>query len=245
MRLIRRQSEIVSYLLNPEALREHADGSRRVAVPEGLDARRLSILGLFSLGKRQEKVSSVLPHTFALVRGREHYGFGDFAAEYPQCNPTYFANGKQYVSYLQDVWSRHQPDPPWLPDIARYEIEHAAAHNGVPTFESEDADVDFVHACVRRHPNARLSRYQYDIRPIIEGHARRDQEPSLRDVRLVMLTDQNSQSVKVYELKPAIYDVLDTLDAWLPIHRFEVGGVRDKRHLLERIQSLGLVEISK
>jgi hypothetical protein len=242
MRLIHLQSEILRYLLDPRAFQRESDSAEIPAALRGLDSERLGVLGLFSLGKRQSKIYSVLPKTWAYLRESSIYNFLDFASRYPQHDATYVANGKQYFEYLQEIWQRNAPDPAWLPDVARYEIEFAAARTAEAQLDESDLIGEPCRGCVRRHRHARLSRYEYDIRPILAAPKSR-QVPAMRNIALAFLPEGGSQEVKVFELTPQIYDLLAELDAWSPIDRLKLDGIDDARELIRRLESLSLVEV--
>lgn len=242
MRLLHRQSEIVNYLLSPRAFGSKTGLDGTPAALAGLDAQRLGVLGLFSLGKRQEKVSSLLPRTWSYVRKNSLYSFMDFASRYPQQDAAYFANANQYCNYLQEIWQRNVPDPPWVPDIARYEIEYAAARTGGIQYEEPTLTTQSHQRCIRRHRQARLSRYKYDIRPLLE-EPDKEQIPVMRDVRLAFLAERSARPVRVFELTPHIFDVLEKLGSWSPIDQFELAGRNDTEKFLRQLQSLALIEV--
>jgi hypothetical protein len=242
MRLRDRQSEIVDYLLSPRAFDSKTACDEIPAALAGLDAQRLRVLGLFSLGKRQEKVSSLLPKTWSYVRRHGLYSFRDFANRRPQRDATYFANASQYFDYLQEIWQRNVPDPPWLPDIARYEIEYAAARTGGMELEESTLAAQSQRGCVRRHRQARLSRYRYDIRPLLAGPDE-GQIPVMRDIRLAFLAERSAQAVRIFELASHVFDVLEKLDSWSSIDQFKLAGVTDTEKFLRQLQSLGLIEV--
>lgn len=242
MRLLHRQSEIVNYLLSPRAFGSKTGLDEIPAALVGLDAQRLGVLGLFSLGKRQEKVSSLLPRTWSCVRKNELYSFMDFASRYPQRDAAYFANANQYFNYLQEIWQRNVPDPPWVPDIARYEIEYAAARTGGIQFEESTLTTQPHQRCIRRHRQTRLSRYKYDIRPLLE-EPDKGQIPVMRDIRLAFLAERSARAVRIFELTPHIFDILEKLGSWSPIDQFELAGINDTEKFLRQLQSLGLIEV--
>jgi hypothetical protein len=242
MRLLHRQSAIVEYLLSPRAFDGKTGSNEVPAALAGLDAQRLRVLGLFSLGKRQEKICPLLPRTWSYVRKNALYSFMDFASRYPQRDAAYFANASQYFDYLQETWQRNVPDPPWLPDIARYEIEYAAARTGGMQFEESPLATQSHQSCIRRHRQARLSRYAYDIRPILD-EPDKQQMPVMRDVRLAFLAERSAQAVRIFELTSHIFDALEMLDSWSALDRFKLAGVTDTGKFLRQLQSLGLIEV--
>lgn len=242
MRLLHRQSEIIDYLLSPRAFDGKEELHEIPAALAGLDAQRLRVLGLFSLGKRQEKVSSLLPRTWSYVRRQGLYSFRDFANRYPQRDATYFANASQYFDYLQEIWQRNVPDPPWLRDIARYEIEYAAARTGGMELEESTLATPSQQGCIRRHRQARLSRYEYDIRPLLAGPDE-GQIPVMRDVRLAFLAERSAQPVRIFELASHIFDAIEKLDSWSSLDQFKPVSVNDTGKFLKQLQSLGLIEV--
>lgn len=242
MRLLHRQSAIVNYLLSPRAFGSKTGLDEIPAALAGLDAQRLGVLGLFSLGKRQEKISSLLPRTWSFVRKSELYSFMDFASRYPQRDAAHFANAGQYFNYLQEIWQRKAPDPPWVPDIAQYEIEYAAARARGVQFEESPPPTQSQQRCIRRHRQTRLSRYMYDVRPLLE-EPDMGQMPVMRDVRLAFLAERSARPVRIFELTPHIFDLLERLGSWSAIDQFEIAGIKDTEKFLRQLQSLELIEV--
>jgi hypothetical protein len=63
-------------------------------------------------------------------------------------------------------WREHAPEPPWLPDIAAFEIAYAAVQ-GEREMRAEGANS----GAIRRHASVALLRSAHDITPMLEALA--------------------------------------------------------------------------
>lgn len=240
-RLRDRQADIVAYLLDPYAF---GAGTTPSVVPpalHGLDPARLKINGLFSLGKRRDKIVVTLPLTWAHL-GNSAYNFHDFASRYPQHDLTRYANAVQFFRYLQTVWEEIAPSPAWLPDLARYEIDFAAVESG-EALRSAVEPAPNGGGKVRRHPSVLLSQYAHDIRPLVEGEPPPNGPDALP--MLLAMRPKADGGVDVFELDTGLFGILKTLDGWWSLDAVDKTDDAWILEMIAELHSLGLVEMTE
>src|SRR5262249_1642046 len=148
--------------------------------------------------------------------------------------------------YLASCWSRQAPDPPYIGDVAAFEIAWAKV-DADPERYSSDHAIRADRAChggVRRCPHVILIRCAYDIQPIFEaprppllgtagvsparerstivaggtpavpGRGGEGAMPVKRDVPLVVSLPPGADGPQVFEVAPAIFDLLAALNDW-------------------------------
>ncbi|MBV9628334.1 MAG: hypothetical protein JO230_09585 [Xanthobacteraceae bacterium] len=244
-RLLDRQHSLLAYLTSGEAI--FADQRQKPAEPSlrGIDPGLLHLEARFSHEKRMEKIAGVFARTLALLgnqRTEIEHAFAD------KCPPTAIGrleNAHQFFDFLCGQWEQWPPDPEYLPDLARCELGFAQARSRDATSDNSDSDQP-VHqvsrarpGAVRRDPGVVLLRCAYDIRILFEtGFA--EPAPARRDVALAIATATGAREPAIFELKPAIFDLLAALDGWTDRRAF--GATRKARAMVADLVSRGLLE---
>src|SRR5258708_27220333 len=118
-----------------------------------------------------EKITAVLPKTFELLgSSRDAHG----RAFVERGRPTTLSrleNACQFYRYLVSCWTSQAPDPPYLGDVAAFEMAWAKV-DADPEHHSSDHATTADRAPgggVRCCPHVILLRCAYDIRPIFEA----------------------------------------------------------------------------
>ena len=241
-RLIDRQSSLIDYLLDP-----HAFGAGVVPGPvppelAGLSADGLKINGLFSLGKRKEKVAATIPRTWAALGGKPQYDFFAFASGFPQQDPTRRSNAVQFVRYLEQVWDRFPPEPPWLPDLARYELAMAEALDSTGKTNAAPPD-GTPYPAVRRRSGVELLTCAYDLRSLVDASVGASAPPR-RTTRLAVVAEDGGRDLRTFELAPAPYDLLHRLGAWCAIETLNASK-DDLADMIDALVERGLLEAAE
>ncbi|MDH3235572.1 MAG: hypothetical protein OEQ29_18785 [Alphaproteobacteria bacterium] len=241
-RLIDRQSSLIEYLLDPRAF---GAGVIPGPVPPelaGLDPNGLKINGLFSLGKRKEKIAATIPRTWAELGGKPQYDFFSFASSFRQIDPTRLSNAAQFVRYLEQVWDRVPAEPPWLPDIARYELATVRALDGA---NKTDATVpaEIPRPAVRRRRGVELLVCDYDLRSLVDTSVDAA-APSHRTTRLAVVATDGGRDLHAFELALEPYDLLRRLDAWRAVEGI-ADPAGDFAAMADALAKRGLLELAE
>ena len=239
-RLAERQAAVLEYLLDPHAF--GAGRSPDTPPPDlaGIDPERLKISGLFSMGKRQQKIKATLPLTWAALAGKPVYNFYDFCHRFPQADATRLTNARDFVAYLETGWAQDPPDPPWLPDLATFELALASATSegaapGSPLLDGEVAAIGG--GLARRRPDVLSVALDHDIRALLGGTG----ETAMVEERAVSLAivPSDEDAPRVFELSQDLGGLLNDLDDWSPLDPSDV----DRRALVEQLARAGMVDL--
>jgi hypothetical protein len=236
--LLERQVSLIEHLTSGAAIFGGAGGS----VPDlaGIDHALLRIEARFSCAKRMEKITAVLPATFELLGSSRDAHVRAFVERYPPTTLSGLENACEFHRYLASCWIREAPDPPYIGDVAAFEIACAKV-DADPERHRSDRTIGQDRAqrgSFRRCPNVILLRCAYDVRPIFETGA---QNVVMRDTPLVIAMPSAVGDAQVLEVTPAIFDLLAALDDWTDPR--EVGPEPYFAKLIVDLAARGLVEV--
>jgi hypothetical protein len=170
--LLERQVSLIAHLTSSAAIFGGAGGS--VPDLEGIDPALLRVEARFSYAKRMEKITAVLPRTFELLGSSLDTHVRAFVESCPPTTLGRLENACQFHRYLLSCWTRQAPDPPYIGDVAAFEIAWAKV-DADPEHHSSDRATPADHVprgSIRRCPHVILLRCGYDIRPIFEAPLR-------------------------------------------------------------------------
>jgi hypothetical protein len=239
--LLERQVSLIEHLTSPAAI--FGGGGDRTADLKGIDHALLRVEARFSYAKRMEKITAVLPKTFELLGSGDAY----VRAFVDSCPPTTLSrleNACQFHRFLVSCWKREAPDPPYICDVAAFEIACAKV-DADPEHHSSDraTGTDRAHSNdIRRCPNVILLNCTYDVRPIFES-ASGKAVPVKRNTPLAVAMPPGAEGPQVFEVIPAIFDLLGALDDWTDPQG--LGADPDFAKLLANLTERGLVEVSR
>ncbi len=211
---------------------------------EGIDRTLLRVEAQFSYAKRMEKITAVLPRTFELLGSSRDAYVRAFVESWPPTTLSRLENACQFHRYLVSCWRREAPDPPYIGDVAAFEIARAKV-DADPEHQSSDrtTSADRVHrGSIRRCPNVILLRCAYDIRPIFETGSEKA-VPMKRETPLVVALPPGADGPQVFEVVPAIFDLLAALDDWTDPQQLAADPQFAK--LLAELTSRGLIEVRR
>jgi hypothetical protein len=249
--LLERQVSLIAHLTSGAAIFGGAGGSAPDF--ESIDHALLRVEARFSYAKRMEKIAAVLPTTFELLgSSREAYA----RAFVERCPPTTLSrleNACQFYRYLVSCWTRQAPDPPYIGDVAAFEIAWAKVEADPEHHSSDRATTtDRAPSGIRRCPYVILLRCAYDIRPIFEasptlprirGSAGEGALPVKRDVPLVVALPSGVDRPQVFEVAAAIFDLLAALNDWTDPQGLDAEP--DFAKLIAELAARGLVEVRR
>jgi hypothetical protein len=244
-RLLDRQRRLLAYLTSGEAI--FADQTQKPADPslQGIDPGLLRLEARFSHEKRMDKIADVFARTLALL-GDERAALEHAFAE--TCPPTAIGrleNARQFYDFLSGRWEERAPDPEYLPDLARCELAFAQARSRNVGSSDLDPDQPAQQAgrtgprMVRRDRGVVLLCCAYDIRTLFETGSV-EPAPPRRDVAVAMATAPGAREPAIFELDPAIFELLAALDDWTDRRAF--GATRKAKQVVAELVSGGLLE---
>ena len=209
---------------------------------EGIDRALLRVEAQFSYAKRMDKINAVLPKTFELLGSRGAAYARAFVESCPPTTLSRLENACQFHRFLVSCWKREAPDPPYICDVAAFEIACAKV-DADPEHHSSDRTTDVDRVCrgsIRRRLNVILLRCAYDIRPIFEVGSEKA-VPAQHDTPLVVALPPGADGPQAFEVVPAIFDLLCALDDWTDPHTLPAESEFAK--LLADLAARGLIEV--
>jgi hypothetical protein len=231
--LLDRQIGLLNYLTDPDSW----GLPPRDPDLAGIDLHGLRLEGQFSFDKRAGKILSALPRTIALLGSGRAALFRGFARRDAPVSPTRYDNAAQFCDYLCEQWALTPPSPPYLPDLAAFEL---ALSRGLLARADEPAaepdNIAGIAPMFRLRPGTELLRLHFDIRPMLndsmEGEA-----PEERPVCLVIGASVETGRPRVFELTGDAFAFLSSLDGWTRVDRAkgfaELIESLSKREILE------------
>jgi len=234
---LEQQESLLEYLTSGSAI--FGDGDLSLS-RFGIDCGLLHLEAKFSHRKRMEKIKAVLPRTFEHMGARQEAVVRDFAAACPSDDIGWLENARQFHDFLLARWHKEAPEPPYLPDLAAFEIAYAAVQK-TPNEGSQTAPTAPPGA-IRRHPGVVLLRTDYDIRPILEPEST-EAAPQRGEVCLALTMSESSADPVVQTLLPQLFAVLQLLDDFTPRQAFD--ELPDADAIIEELAASGLVEVRR
>ena len=240
--LLERQVSLVEHMTSSAAIFGRAGDPDPDPDLEGIDRMLLRVEARFSYAKRMEKITAVLPRTFELLGSHEAVLVRAFVEECPPTTIRRLENARQFHRFLLSRWRREAPDPPYIRDVAACEIAYAEADADL-----EDLELERITSAecarrrsIRRCRNVILLRSAYDLRPIFEAGSGKV-APVKRETPLVIAVPPGANAPQVFEVMPAVFDLLASLDDWADPSGLDAE--LDFAKLLADLTAHGLVEV--
>jgi hypothetical protein len=236
-RLLDRQVRLLEHLTSGAGI---FGADRNVSIerdPLGIHGGLLHLEARLSHEKRMQKIEWVLTRTLDLLGMNRASIIREFVESCPPASISWLANARQFHDFLGARWRREAPEPPYLPDIASYELAYATVRAGR---SDETVPSKAPAGAVRRHPGAVLLRCAYDIRPVLEGHAGAA-DPAPRETRLAVAMLRGTDEPIVSELSSELFELLEMLDEFADPAIFEAAP--GLHRLIADLAARGLVEV--
>jgi hypothetical protein len=242
-RLLDRQVSLAEYMTSAAAIFGDSRDSPLAPALQGIDSGLLRLEAHFSHAKRIEKITAVLPKTFELMGAGQAQIVREFVETCPPASISRLENARQFHGFLSARRMREDPDPPYICDVAACELACAEVDaddedRGLP-LDNEGRDAS--RRGIRRCPAVVLLCCAYDIRPIFEAGLGQV-APARRETRLVVALPHGADRPQVFEVPPAVSDLLAALDDWTDPLKLDV--VPQLAKLLDDLIGHGLVEVS-
>jgi hypothetical protein len=239
-RLLDRQASLLDYLGSDDAVFGEELSATADPALAGIDDELLRIEARFSYEKRMTKIQVMLPRTFELLGGELAAVLREFNNGCPPAGISSFQNARRFHEFLSARWQSRPPPLPYLPDVAAYELACAAFRRDEHRATAAAADDGAARGSIRRHPDALLLRFGYDVQPIFDS-AIKNPAPVARDTRLAIAMPPRSDRTLVVELRPSVFDVLNLLDDFTdPTGLGDAAGLDQ---LINELAALGLLEV--
>jgi hypothetical protein len=185
----------------------------------GIDRGLLHLEAKFSHQKRMEKINAVLSRTLDHMGSRQEAVVRDFAADCPPSGIGWLDNARQFHDFLRARWQKEAPEPPYLPDIAAFEIAYARVQK--ITSDRKPTSRAIPQGAIRRDPAVVILRTEYDIRPILEPETAATTPPPRNPLCLALTMPEGSTEPIVHALLPELFALLDVLDDFAPREAFD------------------------
>jgi hypothetical protein len=243
-RLLDRQVSLVEYMTSGAAIFGGQRGRCLAQALRGIDPGLLKVEAHFAHAKRMEKITAVLPRTFELMGSSQGAVVREFVETCPPVTISRLSNARQFYDFLSARWTRERPDPPFIRDVAACELACAEVDGEL---EDRGLQVDQderygPRSGIRRSPAAILLRCAYDIRPIFEGGAGQA-VPIERATPLVVVLSPGTDRPQVFEVPPAVFDLLAALNDWTDPPTSDAGP--EVATLLAQLTKYGLIEVQR
>ncbi len=247
-RLLDRQTDLLRYLTSGAAIFGDGNGAAP-APPHGFDRAWLRLEAKFSFEKRLTKIEGVLAETFACLGGIPDPVLAAFAEACPPFSAARYDNARQFHEFLCRRWQREPPKPPYVRDLAAFEIAYAevrtftGAEDGGKAAPHRDAQTDAEGLLVRRRPGAALLRCDFDIRCRFE-EGLPSGVPTRRETFLAIGVRPGDERPGVCAVPAAMFALLHGLADW---NRLDDGVLADWPGLADLLRGLaarGIVEIA-
>jgi hypothetical protein len=235
--LLERQANLLEHLTGGTAIFGEDDLSRSCL---GINRGLLHLEARFSHQKRMAKIKAVLPRTLDHLGSAHEAIVRDFAVACPPTGIGRLENARQFQDFLLARWRSEAPAPPYLPDLAAFEIAYAAVQR-MPS-DSLELAADAPPGAVRRHPAVLLLRGDYDIRQLLEEE-NPEAAPQLGEIHLALTMPAHAKEPVVQSLLPELFALLDLLDDFAPREVFD--DMPNAGALIDDLVASGLIEVRR
>jgi len=166
-------------------------------VPEGIDARRMSVYAELFFNGLDEQLSANFPVLREILSDEQwHAMLRDFFIRHRAQTPLFTEIAEEFLSYLQDEREPQADDWPFMLELAHYEYVELAvalsdADRQAEAREPYDPNGDLLHARPVLAPTAWNLTYQYPVHLISAEHL--PQQPPQQPTHLVVYRDRQDE----------------------------------------------------
>jgi len=183
-----------------------------------------------------QKIAAVLPKTFDLLGVERGAVLREFAAACPPLDISRIRNARQFHAFLAARWRGRAPVPPYLFDVAGFELACAEARIDADRASAVEPTLTGPRS-IRRRPGVALVRTSFDIRPIFESD-RKGVEPIQREVLQAIAC--HAGEPHICDLTREVFDLLAALDSWASVTK-----LFDADRLIDELTEAGLLEVRR
>jgi hypothetical protein len=243
--LLERQTSLLEYLTSGAVIFANRSDRPFESGPHdqlGIDKGLLHLEARYSHDKRLSKIKWVLPTTFDLLGSELESTIRDFAEAYPPTGIGRLGNARQFHDFLKAHSQNNAQSPPYLPDVASFELAYAMVRG------DDDTAADAApqeprqgrRGAIRRNPRAILLRCSHDIRPILEG--RPAEEVERKNSRFALSLPPGSSDPVILAASDELFAIFKSLDDFT-----DPGVVKNllgSSELVAEFTANGLLEVS-
>jgi hypothetical protein len=226
---LERQARLLEHLTSAGAIFGEGDlSSDALGFHRGL----LHLEARYSHQKRMEKIESVLSRTLALLGAEREATVRAFAETNAPDSISRLDNARQFHRFLRARQEEQAAAPPWLTDVAAFEIAWAEAQgrNDAPRTKPGKP------GSLRRHPAAVLLRSAYDIAPVLQERA---DEAAPHESFFAIALPAGKKAPELYVLARELFELLELLDDFTD----ELAELPDA--VIADLTASGLIEVSR
>lgn len=244
--LLERQTELLAYLTSAPAIFGSGQDDELPPLLRGMDRVRLGFEARFSHEKRMEKLERVFPRTLDLLKAERTELFQAFAEACPPTSIGLLETAQQFLDFLSEQQRSRPCRSNYACDVARCELALAKARFRRDEFPRRGrrsppahGDAAGAHA-VRRAESVALVRCEHDVRSLFERSPALA-APRRRDTPLVIAQSRAALEPEIFEIPPALFDLLAALDHWT--ERSCLGRKPGADALIADLVKRGLLEV--
>jgi hypothetical protein len=223
--LLDRQASLLAYLTSGAAIFADTGDKLLASVipgPFGINPGLLHLEARYSHEKRMSKIKWVLRMTLDALGTDRRRVVCDFTEARPPTGIGRLENARQFHDFLKARWQNEASNPPYLPDLASFELAYAEVRGEGDTVSGETPQ-DSRHrrrGAIRRNPRAILLRCSYDIRPILEEGLGAG-TVAQKDCRFAISMPSGSSDPVILAASSELFAVLEMLDDFTDPDVFE------------------------
>jgi hypothetical protein len=216
--LLDRQASLLQYLTSGAAIFASSGDKPFEGGPHnvlGIDKGLLHLEARYSHDKRMAKIKWVLQRTFDLLGSDRERAVREFVEACPPTGIGRLDNARQFHAFLKARWQDDACEPPYLPDIASFELAYTAVRGEDDTVANAPLKnaANGHTGAIRRNPRAILLRCSYDIRPVLEG---RPGEDVMQDEsRFALSLPPGSSDPVILAASEELFAVLEALEDFI------------------------------
>lgn len=243
-RLLDKQTSLLAFLTSGTGIfGDPRDDLSCHRTPFGIERGLLHLEARYSHEKRMAKIDWVLPRTLDLLGSDRARICRDFAEACPPVKIGRLENACQFHEFLLARWLDESPDPPYLPDLASFELAFATLRGG-DTGKGDALQTASItpRGAIRRSRRAAFLRCTYDVRPLLEG--RPDEAPlEPCDTRLAIAMLPGCADPVVCALSAELVAILEMLDEFVDPEIFQ--DTPGANELITSLTASGILEVSQ
>jgi hypothetical protein len=238
-RLLDRQASLVEYLTSSAAIFGDDGGAPADRDLHVFDLGRLRLEARFSHEKRMRKIEAVFPRTLGFLARGPFEPLEAFARACAPRSIRRYDNARQFYQFLQEIWRREAPTPPYLTDVAAYELAIAKVRS---THADREPEYAGARPALRRHPRVELLILHYDIRDLFEDNEE-PIDPGRGDFFLAMTLTAGAFDPSVIQVSQQVFELLRALDGWIPVAAS--GLVSEAKDIVAQLVGAGFLEAAE
>jgi hypothetical protein len=206
---------------------------------DGISRGLLHLEANLSHQKRVSKITAILGRTFDLLGDERTAIIREFVSACPPTHIGFIENARQFHGFLCSRSERGLMQPPYVHEVAACELALAEARVMAQDQEDiSDRSSSLPPSSIRRRPGVVLLRCAYDVRPIFKKDVERA-IPVESVTHLAIRMTRGDAQPKIFDLAPAVFDLLTALDTWSDVSFGEIS----EPQIIWTLAECGLLEM--